>query len=125
MSRMEPDEDLRQRYAAMEDRLSVSSLCHQSQGRLAEVHAEFMCFLQVVRKRLNRPMTLAEKVCGCFTMAFRSSHRSCPNWPLLVLQVVYGHLDDPEGQDIRRGVSYLRLRPGLHQNSVIIDGCVM
>lgn len=26
-------------------------------------------------------------------------------------KVVYGHLDDPEGQDIQRGVSYLRLRP--------------
>ena len=26
-------------------------------------------------------------------------------------QVVYGHLDDPEHQDIQRGVSYLRLRP--------------
>ena len=29
------------------------------------------------------------------------------------LQVVYGHLDDPEGQEIQRGVSYLRLRPGM------------
>ncbi len=28
------------------------------------------------------------------------------------LQVVYGHLDDPQGQDIQRGVSYLKLRPG-------------
>jgi hypothetical protein len=28
------------------------------------------------------------------------------------VQVVYGHLDDPEGQDIKRGVSYLKLRPG-------------
>ncbi len=27
-------------------------------------------------------------------------------------QVVYGHLDDPENEDIRRGISYLRLRPG-------------
>lgn len=43
-------------------------------------------FLQVVRRRLNRPLTFAEKV-------------------------VYGHLDDPETQDIQRGVSYLRLRP--------------
>ena len=41
---------------------------------------------QVVRGRLNRPLTFAEKV-------------------------VYGHLDDPAGQDIERGVSYLRLRP--------------
>lgn len=28
------------------------------------------------------------------------------------VQVVYGHLDDPENQEIQRGVSYLRLRPG-------------
>ncbi len=29
-----------------------------------------------------------------------------------LVQVVYGHLDDPESQDIKRGVSYLNLRPG-------------
>ena len=42
--------------------------------------------LSIVRRRLNRPLTFSEKV-------------------------VYGHLDDPEGQDIVRGVSYLNLRP--------------
>ncbi|ODN05396.1 Aconitate hydratase, mitochondrial [Orchesella cincta] len=42
--------------------------------------------LGIVKKRLNRPMTLSEKV-------------------------LYSHLDDPKGQDIERGVSYLRLRP--------------
>jgi aconitate hydratase len=42
--------------------------------------------LAIVRRRLNRPLTYSEKV-------------------------VYGHLDDPEGQDIERGVSYLKLRP--------------
>ncbi len=26
-------------------------------------------------------------------------------------KVLYSHLDDPEGQDIKRGQSYLRLRP--------------
>jgi hypothetical protein len=36
--------------------------------------------------RLNRPLTLAEKI-------------------------VYGHLDNPHDQDIERGVSYLKLRP--------------
>jgi aconitate hydratase len=36
--------------------------------------------------RLKRPLTLSEKI-------------------------LYGHLDDPHGQDIERGVSYLRLRP--------------
>uniref|UniRef100_A0A915ABB1 Aconitate hydratase, mitochondrial n=1 Tax=Parascaris univalens TaxID=6257 RepID=A0A915ABB1_PARUN len=40
----------------------------------------------IVRKKLNRPLTLSEKI-------------------------LYGHLDDPAKQDIRRGSSYLRLRP--------------
>ena len=31
---------------------------------------------------------------------------------ILHVQVVYGHLDDPESQELKRGVSYLRLRPG-------------
>lgn len=42
--------------------------------------------LNVVRKRLNKPLTYAEKV-------------------------VYGHLDDPHHQEIIRGKSYLQLRP--------------
>uniref|UniRef100_A0A8C5AEQ2 Aconitase 2 n=1 Tax=Gadus morhua TaxID=8049 RepID=A0A8C5AEQ2_GADMO len=40
----------------------------------------------IVRKRLGRPLTLSEKI-------------------------VYGHLDDPAGQEIERGRTYLRLRP--------------
>ena len=36
--------------------------------------------------RLNRPLTLSEKI-------------------------LYGHLDQPKTQEIERGVSYLRLRP--------------
>ncbi|CRK93908.1 CLUMA_CG007435, isoform A [Clunio marinus] len=42
--------------------------------------------LDVVKKRLNRPLTMSEKV-------------------------LYSHLEDPQGQDIERGTSYLRLRP--------------
>jgi len=42
--------------------------------------------LEVVKARLGRPMTLSEKI-------------------------LYSHLDDPAGQDIERGTSYLRLRP--------------
>ncbi|KAB8229757.1 aconitase family-domain-containing protein [Aspergillus alliaceus] len=42
--------------------------------------------LDVVRRRLSRPLTYAEKI-------------------------LYSHLDDPHGQDIERGVSYLKLRP--------------
>ncbi|KAL1117112.1 hypothetical protein AAG570_004440 [Ranatra chinensis] len=42
--------------------------------------------LEIIRGRLKKPLTLSEKV-------------------------LYSHLDDPKGQDIKRGVSYLRLRP--------------
>ncbi|KAF2481482.1 aconitate hydratase [Neohortaea acidophila] len=42
--------------------------------------------LGIVRKRLNRPLTYAEKI-------------------------LYSHLDDPHNQDIERGKSYLKLRP--------------
>src|SRR2546428_134305 len=42
--------------------------------------------LAVVRRRLGRPMTLAEKV-------------------------MYSHLDDPQTQDLTAGSSYLMLRP--------------
>lgn len=42
--------------------------------------------LTVVRKRLNRPLTLAEKI-------------------------LFGHLDDPQNQELVRGESFLLLRP--------------
>ncbi|CCH41493.1 aconitate hydratase 1 [Wickerhamomyces ciferrii] len=42
--------------------------------------------VEIVKKRLNRPLTYAEKI-------------------------LYGHLDKPHEQDIERGVSYLKLRP--------------
>ena len=42
--------------------------------------------LKVVRARLNRPLTLAEKI-------------------------IYGHLDDPQNQEINRGSSFILLRP--------------
>lgn len=41
---------------------------------------------EITSSRLNRPLTLSEKI-------------------------VYGHLDDPAGQEIVRGRTYLRLRP--------------
>lgn len=41
---------------------------------------------EIASSRLNRPLTLSEKI-------------------------VYGHLDDPAGQEIARGRTYLRLRP--------------
>ncbi|EPZ32403.1 Aconitate hydratase, mitochondrial [Rozella allomycis CSF55] len=42
--------------------------------------------IDIVRDRLGHPLTLAEKI-------------------------VYGHLDNPKEQDIKRGKSYLKLRP--------------
>lgn len=42
--------------------------------------------LEIVRKRVNRPLTLGEKI-------------------------VYGHLDDPQNQELVRGQSFLLLRP--------------
>lgn len=42
--------------------------------------------LQVVRSRLNRPLTLSEKI-------------------------LYSHLDDVKNQEIKRGESYLKLHP--------------
>ncbi|PIS09871.1 MAG: aconitate hydratase [Bdellovibrio sp. CG10_big_fil_rev_8_21_14_0_10_47_8] len=42
--------------------------------------------LETIRQRLGRPLTLAEKV-------------------------LYGHLEDPKGQEIERGKSFLLLRP--------------
>ena len=45
-----------------------------------------VCQFNPLVRRLNRPLTLSEKI-------------------------VYGHLDDPAGQDIERGHTYLRLRP--------------
>lgn len=42
--------------------------------------------LDIVKQRLNRPLTLSEKI-------------------------LYGHLDDPANQEIVRGKSYLKLRP--------------
>ena len=45
--------------------------------------------------RLDRPLTLSEKI-------------------------VYGHLDDPHGQDIERGVSYLKLRPDVRSTFLLL-----
>lgn len=51
-----------------------------------EVYRKTSERLAVVRKRLGRPLTLAEKI-------------------------LYGHLDDPQNQELVRGESFLQLRP--------------
>merc|ERR1711935_532502 len=49
-------------------------------------YEKLLANLEIVKARLQRPLTLSEKV-------------------------LYSHLDDPHNQDIVRGESYLRLRP--------------
>jgi hypothetical protein len=49
------------------------------------LHVQLLSYADIFF-RLNRPLTLSEKV-------------------------LYGHLDDPHNQDITRGSSYLKLRP--------------
>lgn len=53
---------------------------------LENCYAKIKENVDIVKARLNRPLTLSEKV-------------------------VYGHLDDPHNADIVRGESYLKLRP--------------
>src|ERR1043165_8755697 len=53
---------------------------------VTKVYANSRERLGVVRKRLNKPLTLGEKI-------------------------VYGHLDDPQHQELERGKSFLLLRP--------------
>jgi len=50
------------------------------------VYAKSKERLAIIRQRLNRPLTLAEKI-------------------------VFGHLDDPQHQELVRGTSFLNLRP--------------
>lgn len=53
---------------------------------VTQVYAKSRERLAIVRKRLNKPLTLGEKI-------------------------VYGHLDDPQNQELERGKSFLLLRP--------------
>jgi len=82
--------------SAFQNKLAVSNL-HTTQWTPATAMSKFdatsempyeklVANLEVVKSRLGRPLTLSEKV-------------------------LYSHLDDPAGQDIVRGESYLRLRP--------------
>ena len=59
---------------------------HEPTEFVEDRYSKLKANVDIVKARLNRPLTLAEKV-------------------------VYGHLDDPNNADIRRGESYLNLRP--------------
>uniref|UniRef100_A0A8I5ZLT6 Aconitate hydratase, mitochondrial n=1 Tax=Rattus norvegicus TaxID=10116 RepID=A0A8I5ZLT6_RAT len=71
----------------------ASALCQRAKVAMSHFEpSEYIRYdlleknINIVRKRLNRPLTLSEKI-------------------------VYGHLDDPANQEIERGKTYLRLRP--------------
>ena len=49
-------------------------------------YSGYLKTLEIVRDKLQRPLTLSEKI-------------------------LYGHLTDPKGQEIKRGDSYLQLKP--------------
>jgi len=59
---------------------------HEPTEFVEDRYSKLKANVDIVKARLNRPLTLAEKV-------------------------VYGHLDDAQNADIRRGESYLNLRP--------------
>nr|AYV89243.1 putative aconitate mitochondrial [Tetranychus evansi] len=70
-------------------KLHSSPQCMVAMSRLDKDHIPFSKYkdnLKIVKNRLNRPLTLSEKI-------------------------LYGHLDNPAEQDIERGNSYLKLRP--------------
>jgi hypothetical protein len=70
MSRVEPDQYINDRYQAIEDRLKVSQLKVSARCRHCPHFSQLALLpcsppprlVQVVRKRLNRPLTYAEKV---------------------------------------------------------------
>lgn len=64
----------------------MSSQIETTPQMVKNVYAKTNERLQVIRKRLNRPLTLAEKI-------------------------LFGHLDDPQNQELNRGSSFLLLRP--------------
>ena len=149
MSRVELDTFINDRYAAIEDRLQVRSRPFNAHAGCLlitnGVCSHYMIDLQVVRKRLNRPLTYAEKVVfrpaatlglmlspeqslqcifSCRDDQCTQEHRSSCDLGPCCEQVVYGHLDDPENEDIRRGISYLRLRPGILHTKRHADLCI-
>src|SRR5262249_42550811 len=65
-----------------EEMVTVESTPEMAAGIFARLERN----LEIVRRRLARPLTLSEKV-------------------------LLGHRDDPEGQDLEVGRSYLSLRP--------------
>lgn len=64
----------------------MSSAIETTPDLVKNVYSKTRKNLEVVRKRLGRPLTLAEKI-------------------------MYGHLDDAQNQDLTRGKSFLQLRP--------------
>jgi hypothetical protein len=80
-----------------------SSLPGDVAALTVRLHLLFLLALALLL--LSRPRCCC---CGCCCPARAAAGAAAA----LFLQVVYGHLDDPEHQELQRGVSYLKLRPG-------------
>ena len=79
---METDQYINDRYAAIEERLAVCTyLCLlKQQVQVLFAQRSRVAESQVVRKRLNRPLTLAEKVrCPRLVRVFALVLRGCCN----------------------------------------------
>jgi len=66
--------------------IDITSKTYRIYNPCPAQHDVYRMFPLIHANRLGRPLTLSEKI-------------------------VYGHLDDPAGQAIERGRTYLRLRP--------------
>ena len=82
---METDQYINDRYAAIEERLAVCTylIFLGVQAKTLFSERSGVVATQVVRKRLNRPLTLAEKVC-CprRSSVFAPALRECCTWRL-------------------------------------------
>jgi hypothetical protein len=99
MSKFEPGEYINDRYQAIEERLSVSwrrvrahKFCHIPSIFQRLLHTTRVPSPQIVRKRLNRPLSLAEKV---WRASSKRSGRAC-NMPAvgLVSVWVWGEVEE-------------------------------
>jgi len=66
--------------------INMASKIETSPEMVKNTYAQTQKRLEIIRNRLQRPLTLAEKI-------------------------LYGHLDDPQNQELVRGQSFLLLRP--------------
>jgi hypothetical protein len=132
MSKVEPTEFINDRYAAMEKRLKVCRVagrpfCATKPFRAGSLPSETLHSpLHVLppsdTDRAEAPEPAPDprregEFCGldlggCWVSNFWANSDNAGPLQPPSLQIVYGHLEEPETQELERGVSYLKLRPG-------------